>query len=173
MKKITKTFLNAKYDELYDQATELILEEDHCKIREIYTLSHLGSQTMVGSGCMRCNGYANNELMLCCEGFADEPSCRHWGKGGCRVKSLRCRLWYCNDVNDGKMASVTFEIYTPTAGHPDLKNKRYLGHTRVPVLGQKHLDLLRQMKEFYFDRYFREGKVKAVDFAYRTLNGLS
>ena len=71
MMKITKAFLNAKYDELYAKAQKVLDEHKPCTTSE-GALCHYGT--------------------FCCN------SCKHVRSSGCCVKALGCKLWICKDA---------------------------------------------------------------------------
>jgi len=70
----TKAELEREYDQLYEEADELLKKYDPCDV--------------VNGECAayRAKFYTTN---FCCDG------CRHLSSKGCRVKSLACKLWLC------------------------------------------------------------------------------
>lgn len=68
MERITKTFLNKKYDELYAKGQEILDKYGVCK----------GPN---GEPCFKGT--------FCCD------DCPHLKSTGCSVKSLGCKLWLC------------------------------------------------------------------------------
>lgn len=70
--KVTKKFLEARYDNLYERAEKLFM----VKYRNPCELGGLNCASLAGPG-------------YCCYG------CKYLGKNGCRVKSLGCKLYYC------------------------------------------------------------------------------
>jgi hypothetical protein len=107
---------------------------------------------------------------LCCHAFHDEPTCQYLGKGGCTVKSLRCALWICDEMIMMPLKSdIPGEIIAcmgPTEAHPD---RNYCCGTAVfPFINQAHKDIYDEAKAYRFLRFFRQGKVAAVEYAYAT-----
>lgn len=152
--KITRKFLSKKYDELYQLAIIYLQNMNPCHIKPV-----INRKTNKPTGCMSCNGYRKLTTTLCCGPFDDQPTCVHLGKKGCKVKSLRCRTWFCQDLNDGMMPSVNFPAYRAGV---------YLGVTMVPIRDNTHLHIIKEMKKYRFHLLFREGKTKAVEEAYQS-----
>lgn len=148
--RMTRKFLSDKYDLLYDLAKRIVKDHNPCNM--IFT--EVKNQ-IPAVGCRAWGVRANNPL--CCSGFNEGDTdyiCIHWGTKGCRVKSLRCALWYCETCNfNDRMPHVHFEKDVVSV---------------TPVLSQLHLNLIKEMKKYRFDGVFREGKVKTIESAYQS-----
>lgn len=72
-KKITKAYLNRKYDELYAEGQRLLDKYKPCAVVP-GTLCHHGQ--------------------FCCAG------CNYLSSKGCTVKSLWCKLWLCRTARE-------------------------------------------------------------------------
>lgn len=156
MEKITKRFLNRKYDELYARATELLKQNGHCNIR----------QAITDSCKVICNHYTEANNTCCCRGFGTIPTCKHLGKNGCRVKSLRCKLWLCESAVPNIYNILPISTYGPCNGF-DIHGKLWKSIFYVP--SKEFQDIVIDMIRYRFHLKFREGKKKSVDAAYEAL----
>lgn len=165
--KFTRKFLDKKYDELYERAKKISAALNPCNIHQIRDLSK-------GEMVTTCNGhglgcaYGTAHNKLCCNAFEDEPVCQHLSGVGCTVKSLRCVLWFCDEMIMLPLKSdIPHQhhiIMGPTEAHPDMNY--FLGYARFVFLNQAHRDIYEEAKAYGFLRYFRTGKMKAIDYAY-------
>ena len=156
--RMTRKFLSEKYDLLYDLAKQIIKDYNPCNI----ILCEIGHTGIPAIGCRAYGPQPRNNAVLCCGIFefsdrsiSDKNNvCTHLGSNGCKVKSLRCALWYCESCNySNKMPHVHF-------------NKDVVSQT--PVLSPLHLALIKEMKHYRMDGVFRQGKVKTVESAYQS-----
>jgi hypothetical protein len=69
----TEEFLSAKYDELYEKASQILKKYNPCQVENWV--------------CERGRQGGENFCCRCCE---------HLSKKGCTVKALYCRVWLCN-----------------------------------------------------------------------------
>ena len=144
--KITRKFLEKKYDELYDRAKAVIVELEPCLI-------------CVGKDKAFCARDTEGSVALCCEAIPPMiRRCKHLRPTGCRVKSLRCAVWYCQDIN--RVWKETRKFYLG----------RSLAYTAGPILNQEHKDIMTEMSMFELDGLFREGKEKAIEYALKKLS---
>jgi len=149
--RITKRFLNEMYDALYAEVDKILKQVNPCEIQKI---KHCGVKDIV-----ICRGYASGEKELCCGAFLDEPSCKHWSKNGCTVKSLRCKAWVCDTVRLG---------FNDTYITPVFKNGIRISSSRSRIMSKKHYAILANIELFRFHLLFREGKTKTVEAAYQS-----
>jgi len=162
--KLTRAFLDRKYDELYKRTKTMLAALKPCNIRH-----NIFDDVVCNGTSMGCtmNAIPNK---LCCNAFADEPTCQYLSKKGCTVKSLRCALWICDEVIMAPLKSgIPDQVITsmgPTEAHP---NRNYIcGLAVFPMISQVHLDIFNEAKRYRFLRFFRQGKVVAVNYAYAT-----
>ncbi len=145
--KVTYKMLNAAYDLLWELAQSIIRDRNPCNFIR-------GGKSNIIS-CLGFGPQAN--ATLCCGGYVVDDFdyiCPHVGPNGCKVKSLRCALWYCEACNvDGKFPHVHFQRDVVSI---------------TPIIGRDHLELIKQMKHWKFDGVFREGKGAIIKSAYKS-----
>lgn len=71
------------YDDLYRRADEILAKHNPCQIRQEL-------DGTVSCHDTRTNTYRKDQL--CCNG------CEHLSISGCRVHSLACKMWLCEEV---------------------------------------------------------------------------
>jgi hypothetical protein len=104
---------------------------------------------------MGCNSIVKQDV-LCCNAFGDQPVCRYLGKNGCTVKSLRCALWLCSrdlfptEAVIGVNPSWSFTI----------------GMTTYHFMNREHQEIFIEARKYRLLRYFRQGKMIALEYAY-------
>lgn len=147
MEKITKSFLGKKYDDLYKRAEEVIAKLNPCQIQTIE--GHTSCQG-IETGCAFM--YPVERNLLCCFG------CEHHGKkSGCRVKSLACKLWFCN--------RKLFTHHRETIRFHDGN-----GFREFVSPNREHYRIVEEMLKYRLF-LFRSGKREAIEYAYGVLNG--
>ena len=159
----SKRFLGRKYDELYKRAVKLLETLDNpCKIENEYDTTWSKGK-LVGTKCaVSCLQYSkDNRFALCCGGFCLEfGRCKHLSKTkGCKVNSLRCKVWFCGDHATPKRNRViSFHIK---------KGGFYLGETNVPIYNDEHAQIINEMNYYNFGRLFRANKKETLEEAYK------
>lgn len=158
---ITRKILNDKYDELYELADQLVKKLNPCHIKPIFN-----GETNKPTGCMSCNGKATGTPHLCCRGNGAQgiPVCKHLGKRGCRVKSLKCKLWFCARLESSQKVEGWETIIMRLQ---NIYGENVEGSSVVPIFNVTHARLIYQMKAFQFHLVSREGKGKSIEAAYR------
>jgi hypothetical protein len=80
--KHTRGFLEKKFDQLYAQADQAMLQANPCQVK--------------AGACLSMREYPENHVNepFCCTG------CKHLGPTGCTVQSLHCRLWTCPPIDN-------------------------------------------------------------------------
>ena len=159
---ITKAFLNQKYNELYAKVIAFNKKVSLCETRLAKCES---CETILTS---LCNGYASGNSKLCCQGFDNIPACRFCVPNkGCRVKSIRCELWFCSEdlLSKGQepLNLILIQgIYYPTG-------------TRINscfmIINEEHRVLINEAKMLRFMHFFRAPKKIHMEHAYHILVG--
>lgn len=164
MKKVSKAFLNRKYDELYGRASTLIQKLNNpCKIQ-----CGLHPNT---PGASYCQQYAEiPSVTLCCGEQPGLPVCQYLKKSGCSVKSLRCKLWFCySAARDSGFPTYGLELF-PFRIREKNGTIKHIGWNNFPVLSTEHKELLDEMHKWRFDLLSRECKKWQIEAAYLYLN---
>ncbi len=95
---MTEKTIEAKYEELYEEAKKIFIDNDICGFKKN------------GGICNRERGKSVPDPYCCCSGNdrgTASPKkgkygyhCRYFKEGdGCSVHSLMCKCWYCDDSN--------------------------------------------------------------------------
>jgi len=158
MDKITRKMIVNKYDELCTRMDIITHSLNPCHL----TIKKIGDEPCVAS----CAGYASDSEALCCEPTGAFTRCKHWkrkstGDAGCSVKSLRCKIWFCSSLKQENMEITQFEVRSL---------RRYdwiLGNTATIIINQEHATIIKEMRIWLFDRYFRMGKERAIEWSYK------
>ncbi len=102
---MTKREIERIYDDLYDKADKLFKKYNPCQFNPQTGLCN--AYPDIASEWDRDKAY-----VLCCSGcsYVKERKHQHSLKSGCRVKSLGCKLYYCDTFRNPKPKGFRKEL---------------------------------------------------------------